>query len=38
MTKLSVAVSAKDHIQGDPHAPLALVEYGEVLLRVRTTG
>jgi protein-disulfide isomerase len=29
MTKLSVAVSAKDHIQGDPHAPVTLVEYGD---------
>jgi protein-disulfide isomerase len=29
MTKLSVAVSAKDHIQGDPKAPVTLVEYGD---------
>jgi protein-disulfide isomerase len=29
MTKLSVAVSAKDHRQGDPDAPCTLVEYGD---------
>jgi protein-disulfide isomerase len=29
MTKLSVAVSAKDHQQGDPEAPCTLVEYGD---------
>ena len=29
MTKLTVAVSAKDHIQGDPKAPVTLVEYGD---------
>ena len=29
MTRLSVPVSAKDHIQGDPHAPVTLVEYGD---------
>jgi protein-disulfide isomerase len=29
MTKLSVAVSAKDHIQGDPKATVTLVEYGD---------
>jgi protein-disulfide isomerase len=29
MTKLSVAVSAKDHRQGDPAAPCTLVEYGD---------
>src|ERR1700761_4891700 len=29
MSKLSVAVSAKDHVQGDPHAPVTLVEYGD---------
>jgi protein-disulfide isomerase len=29
MTKLSVPVSAKDHLQGDPDAPCALVEYGD---------
>jgi protein-disulfide isomerase len=29
MTKLSVAVSAKDHRQGDPGAPCTLVEYGD---------
>jgi protein-disulfide isomerase len=29
MTRLSVTVSAKDHIQGDPHAPVTLVEYGD---------
>ena len=29
MTKLSVPVSAKDHLQGDPDAPFTLVEYGD---------
>lgn len=29
MTKLAVAVSAKDHRQGDPAAPCTLVEYGD---------
>jgi protein-disulfide isomerase len=29
MTKLSAAVNAKDHIQGDPKAPVSLVEYGD---------
>jgi protein-disulfide isomerase len=29
MTKLSAAVNAKDHIQGDPKAPVTLVEYGD---------
>jgi protein-disulfide isomerase len=29
MTRLSVPVSAKDHIQGDPDAPCILVEYGD---------
>ena len=29
MAKLSVAVSAKDHRQGDPDAPCTLVEYGD---------
>jgi protein-disulfide isomerase len=29
MTRLSVPVSAKDHIQGDPHTPVTLVEYGD---------
>jgi protein-disulfide isomerase len=29
MTRLSAPVSAKDHIQGDPHAPITLVEYGD---------
>ena len=29
MAKLSVAVSAKDHRQGDPGAPCTLVEYGD---------
>jgi protein-disulfide isomerase len=29
MTRLAVAVSAKDHRQGDPDAPCALVEYGD---------
>jgi protein-disulfide isomerase len=29
MTKLSIAVSAKDHQQGNPHAPCTLVEYGD---------
>lgn len=29
MTRLSVPVSAKDHIQGDPKAPVTLVEYGD---------
>ena len=29
MTKLSIAVSSKDHLQGDPDAPCTLVEYGD---------
>ena len=29
MAKLSVAVSSKDHRQGDPDAPCTLVEYGD---------
>ena len=29
MTKLSIAVSAKDHQQGNPDAPCTLVEYGD---------
>jgi len=29
MSKLSIAVHGKDHIQGDPHAELVLVEYGD---------
>jgi protein-disulfide isomerase len=29
MTRLSVPVSAQDHIQGDPHALVTLVEYGD---------
>jgi protein-disulfide isomerase len=29
MSKLSVAVSARDHIQGDAEAPCILVEYGD---------
>jgi protein-disulfide isomerase len=29
MTKLSAAVNAKDHMQGDPKAPVTLVEYGD---------
>jgi protein-disulfide isomerase len=29
MTKLSAAVNAKDHTQGDPKAPVTLVEYGD---------
>src|ERR1700678_3982282 len=29
MTKLAVAVSAKDHRQGDKDAPCTLVEYGD---------
>ena len=29
MAKLSVAVSSKDHRQGDPGAPCTLVEYGD---------
>lgn len=29
MSKLAIAVSAKDHRQGDEHAPCTLVEYGD---------
>ena len=29
MSKLAIAVSAKDHIQGDSSAPCTLVEYGD---------
>jgi protein-disulfide isomerase len=29
MTRLSAAVNAKDHTQGDPKAPVTLVEYGD---------
>jgi protein-disulfide isomerase len=29
MTKLSIAVNAQDHQQGDPDAPCALLEYGD---------
>jgi protein-disulfide isomerase len=29
MTKLSIAVSAEDHLQGDPAAECSLVEYGD---------
>src|SRR6187399_48051 len=29
MTRLTVPVSKRDHMQGDPKAPLTLVEYGD---------
>src|SRR3954463_7223197 len=29
MTTLKVPVSSTDHIEGDPHAPVILVEYGD---------
>jgi protein-disulfide isomerase len=29
MSKLRTAVNSKDHVQGDPNAPIELVEYGD---------
>jgi protein-disulfide isomerase len=29
MSKLKIAVNSKDHIQGNPNAPIELVEYGD---------
>ena len=29
MSTLQVPVSSADHVQGDPHAPVTLVEYGD---------
>jgi protein-disulfide isomerase len=29
MSRLTVPVGDRDHVQGDPHAPVTLVEYGD---------